>query len=1267
MKRLMAAGGGVGMILDALRRAQSMRWQGGRFGMGYQPLGNFPQGDLLPDAVRGAALGARAWIAVTQGSEEKFLADWRRDADRRKLSPEDRLIELSAMQAPEELTAEAQALAAAPDVTADQLLLAAQVLQNRPAPGRAVNADQERLVALYERLAAMSGGGFDPPSLAAVEFLRQAGHGEVAGALLDKMLAKLDRKDPRQTLAAISACMTLDRLEDARKLLGDLVVELQSTSAGTPGAYGQSMQIGWELGCRMLQRKELRAQGVELLAAILRESYGSTARLPGVPVFVSGLRGTRPMFGSPQWSLLSPENLENAVPLATKWINYWDRERLRGLHRALKSTGMLDAFLAELNRQEAAMHGEAGLYPRMAEVNLLWWDGRKKDAVARTRAIAKEFPDVDLGAFLASMLLAMKDYAGAQTALDAAPANDRDAAIRNIILGFSLATMERNREKAKALLGPFEKLCPQSDARYAVSNILDSLGLGEEARRMRNTGRGAGGRSEPPLAKRMRELSADKDRKQAVSIARAVLLGGTPSTLVEQRDNVRSSALDTLRRFSALEDFIVETDAQLRKQPDSLKLNGLMAELTRYGDSGRAIPYYRKLSELLPEDSRIRQTLAGLLRSGKRSGEAAEIYRKSFQTDFMGMMSGSYSDVFETFRDAGKIPELLDLFEQGSKAHRAELAEQYSGVFRWYGEQLAQAGDLASAERIYRMGIDAGVRDSELQRAYLDLLIRQGREKDAAQWVGEMLFPKPSPPPRLLAWSYSANRGMDNSPWRSWTSRGDGRERNMGDELLQTVKDPAALESFRERSREIRQRQPDDDTATMADLFLRVHCRDATVLEELRTMVAHPDRGPLQNVDFGSAIAYDLVDWPEGKPLALDLSLAARDRRTSPNLPFGACVQYTMPLVDLALECGRSDVARRELKSLVEKARAAGGNVANQVGSDTIFRIMDLSLDAGIASEAFGMLEAIKENAPPNNSIREEIARREADYRIAAGLPAPPQAIVWQAAENPDGAVTLAWRLGAARASNGRDGRVNVSQRDLPALDGKYDLELIVESPPNVRRRIATIKGANFTGRWTGRLPAAARRVVGELRARGDSAAIYGGVEIPIGGKGNLVRNPDLAASPDGRALEGWSASAASVRQIAKGGPDAWSPAMEIDASAHEVRLEGEFIPLEPDHDYQEMAWCVSLNGGGYSVGVEYFDENKKRIDSDSCSTWNERGCWGLASQGLTTRENSRSGFRRVTREARWMRPYLEFSGVVRMSGLRISELPPPDESEEDE
>jgi hypothetical protein len=491
-------------------------------------------------------------------------------------------------------------------------------------------------------------------------------------------------------------------------------------------------------------------------------------------------------------------------------------------------------------------------------------------------------------------------------------------------------------------------------------------------------------------------------------------------------------------------------------------------------------------------------------------------------------------------------------------------------------------------------------------------------------------------------------------------------------EVLRSIANTAQFAGLAERVGKRRKERATDPRAKMSDVAVRVLARDEAVLAELREVLRSDDaNSEVLSDQFASAITPDLVAWPRGGELALDLAIRRRElqKRNAGQFNLDALAPLSVSIIQLAEAARRTDLVRREVEEGIKEMAANAAAVLNRGSLDQWMPFVERAVELGMADQVLKMIQAIRTAATDEgHSVIRQLNEVEPEVRMAAGAIATPQAFVWQSDTAPDSKaeeVSLRWRIGVAQPASraqvtGLPSMMTISTQTPATVDGRYDLEIVALIPPNIQKRVALIRGAKASGVWRGRLPAYAHSVQGILIGRKDPAEVLTGVVVRAAHTPNLIVNPAFKRSGEGGTIEGWSIPG-EVRDAPAGAPDNASLTCElVAAKSGENLIKGESIPLEPDKDYMMSGWLRLLNQSMISVnlGVAFLDESGKELSKRTSPSVSVRWGWRFACVGFTTHKSSEGGFSRVPERAKFAQPFIRIQSDVLVSELRLVEMP---------
>jgi hypothetical protein len=328
-------------------------------------------------------------------------------------------------------------------------------------------------------------------------------------------------------------------------------------------------------------------------------------------------------------------------------------------------------------------------------------------------------------------------------------------------------------------------------------------------------------------------------------------------------------------------------------------------------------------------------------------------------------------------------------------------------------------------------------------------------------------------------------------------------------------------------------------------------------------------------------------------------------------------------------------------------------------------------LKIGMIPECEQLLATVKVSQQGRNN-KQQITALESEIALTKGEITSPQAIVCPAGEE-NGKTVLLWEIrGGELESNNGNKKAEFLGRDFPKLDGRWDLELLVLTPPNTETRLALIPKAKARGKWTGKLPEGIVSIQAVLRSpagkKGSAGGpSYEGTWIPALSGSNLIVNPGFEGLGAAPAASGTSNAIAPVKgwekapngAIQPGGPRPGGSQIALQfPTNNQSTLNGEKIPVQKGKEYLQTLW---LRGDNFAnVGVRFLDQEGKQVGNvqfDSLNNGNQ-GRWVYCTQILTTVGGTNK--RRIPEKAAFLQPYVETCGNVWIDNFFLGEIAAP-------
>ncbi len=1058
--------------------------------------------------------------------------------------------------------------------------------------------------------------------------LTQAGRVEEANKIADAALAQAETAGIDALPLVFGFAIQREAFDVAEKALPRLLAASQQ-----PAQAALKQQISWyqfSLATGLLQKKETASRGVQMFADILQESYQ-----PRLPTSLAAL------------SPYARRNYRSAwregqqFPYPNRYFDDARIQRWRQIFDRLKAADALGELKEHLNRQIQSLPGDQTVYTQLVRACFWWWDDAKGDAIREVSQLARELKDDDLRMMLSAMLTEVGQPAEALAALEQVTATSGDLAIdkqvRMLVLARAANDLDRAKQIALSLAG---QRLDVNDEQQVIS-VLQQLGLKEKVEELnkRRAGVRAPG-SRIRLEEQLQQQVSAKNGKEAVALARAILARDPLATLRQGGDYPRQQALDALRTFKTLDAYRAELEKQLAEAPSSVRAVYLLAEASGREDPAKALGYYRKLVELKPTDTTFQLLLATLLASNKQPDEAMRIWEALLARDPEPVLQNSFSQVMEIYRTSKQMPRLGAALLKLPK-RPASLAgmvssgggQDHSNSFNEVAVELQREGRVAEAIQLWRVAMaDADERRSGTQWNLLPplvaALIEVGDQAGAATEIERFFFPEAKPKP-LLGFEFA---GQTQS-WLQANSINNGRMDFPAMGLLRLARQAGALERLREKA--VTSAAGGSEADGQLALLIDAQRRDAATLDDMATRARAAlqlaiERRDTLSLQVMQCLAQELREWPEGRRLALELMLD--DHKGFHRLQYdGDRVTCAPQAAELAVELGDNETARsvlREWQADLQKQVAA-----NRFGSDyrQQFPVMELMARVGLADEAHALAKTMRASSQLKKDSSAQQKFEDFDNRLAllTGGTGRARVVVWAVPPSTqDTPTAICWEIGPAlkaRRNDSRERALSVSGDALPALDGRYELELFHGPTPSSLQKLATLPAAKARGSWTSPAPLAAGYVLAVAREK--SSVLFSSAAYLATGP-NLLANaqlhPDLEARPkqagaNRPAVPGWSGLRADSFVVRSGGPrpgGEYVSLQSLNRSGRET-IAAQRIPLEPGKDYLFTGWLrYPENSGSAQLLGRFYDKDGKPLEQLNTNS-SEGGRWTLSQRWL--------------------------------------------------
>ncbi|GEM_PF-3354274 len=1238
----------------------------------YGPMGSMnnaaPSSGPTFEETRDKALVYLAAIAVREQNPDAFIAELEKDLAAQNVDRMERFVCYSLVQARDLLWREILAQADSPAGGKELDQLCFETLprfmtgpQGGPSPDALKASELTQKFA--ERLA-----GSDPKMAFLSKVMRysalnSSGQKDEAKKIADDVQTNIDLSDPMQVQVAFSLATESGNIEAAEKYLPKLM-ELSKKNRGTNYGYLRS-----SLAQAYLKKNDLK-NGVRLLAETFRDS---------LPAQAGGANTAQTMFFgfNGYRSYYRNGNLPQ-VPYPNRYMDDQRISTLRQAYQLIKPLNGLDLYLESLAKLEVP--AELKIYPTLARVYLEWFDDKKEAAFNDLQALLASTPDDELRLLAAGMAVEIQKTPEAFALLDQVGSQQRDVYKRAQQIMLSCAQKAKNDEVARKAALRLVTLRPPREELQALLPDLKRLGLTEKADELEK--QIARGSNQPNDMRQKTDLlqSYRQEKKEAEAVALAkTLLAIDPLAPQTSGDYYRYISLDVLNQFKALDTYIADLEKQAATTPDSARVCLLLAEAWARKDSKKAPEWYRKVVALRPDDLTLQWKLVQAMNNRDQREEGLNLCREILKKD-PGCLFDNRFDVITLYENGHALPELAEVV-LNQPAQPIAAGPNYNSGNRqteWICNRLGQRlrdseNNLELAVKVWSKGIELSDEASpfqslELRGSLTKGLAELGRKEEALSQVELLYFPSAKPKAALLG----MNNFSSGSSWMSsMSSDSNGNVSFPGLAPLDVAEKLGSLDVLRAKAEA---KAAQDEPMKWLAFIIRARQHDPKLLQDLPKELADSRVGnpALNNETLLRVMSSELVRWPEARHLSLDLLFAAKKIvETYQGNPAWQLFSIDMQIFNRAVEFNDVEAARKAAKDWIGLMQSSGNGMNGFANGDEIFVALRSMIKVGMTAEFDQVLAYAKSNAQAqgNSSYRQQIAETEADMALSKGEVEFPQAIVCPAGEQ-NGKSVLAWEFRKGTPESEGNTRTSFRCRDIPKLDGRWDLELLALTPPNEVTRLAVIPKAKARGTWSGALPPGLVSIQAVLHApaakKGAAPApAYTGQWIPVLTGSNLIANPafdGLGTMASGTnstptVLKGWSRVPSG--SISPGGPHPGGTQVELLFPQNsQTRMTCDKIPIEKEKEYLYSFW-IQFQNGFVNCGVAYLDQDGKQVGNHGMYTGNVRDRWAYSSQAISSRGGNNK--QRFPDKAVYMQPYFEGSGTVRLHGISLTQtdLPP--------
>lgn len=1211
-----------------------------RMGMG---LSQATPGNASLVETQDRAIVYLACLAMREGRDEEFLKKLATAvADR---SPLERLNLFSMLQAPEptlllirqfvDSEADDGPMANA-SFQALQGLMAQR--QNNAVLASATSDDELKAMAakLTERIAAAA----QPQNaLQRYQMLLMAGKKEEAEKLVDETLAQTDLTDVSQLVTAMS--FSLNR-RDFDKVLKyhDLLMAARAKS-GIPRMAGQD----YGLALQLMNTDTHREKGIDLLADEFVSPRGSQ----------SGY-GLGPRSQQYAWPQLRA-SLGQLMPLPTRDLTAQQVSMLRSF--GLQNPQMRK-FLPDLLKRFAVLASErksASL--EQATLWLQWFSGQQKEAESAMKTLLARQSDDDLLLNYGMMLVENKKLPEALRALDAIKAKSGSTYEIAARLRFAVALRANQPEIAKDAALKLVALHMVDYEQQQLVEEMKRLGMAEEAAKLAQkvtVARNPGARTRQ-MMDIMRERMEAGNRDEAVTLAYAILGRDPLSRTARDERYQQQEALRVLDRAGELKNYIAKLKTQLDAAPQSARLNIQMAQAVQIKDPREAEPYYRKLTELRPNDSEWLLQLGNLLMQSEQNEEVMKLYDKILAEN-PALLFSQGTNFREPYERTKNWPRLVEALKKAPEP-KADLGngfqQNYAQIFLEIGRQLQRVHPPIDPTDIWLKGLQWDpVGSSQIRPMLAQALIRQGRNEEARKVIEEAFFPPGRDESTVRLFVYN-RQSRPNTIWNQMNSYGYGEVENTGVRMMHAAESLGFLKELLPRFDRLPSRPGEFDPKIIARIVARDAASLPAVREYLEKIRASKPGAPNfnSNPQLLRIVADELADWPEGRPLAYEALDTALQVSRNNGADYMTMMAILLQRAGLATQDNKKDVAQKALGEwlqVLKDSRRQGSGMDINLG----IRVAKLMSAAGMDESVGQLMEVMKSdpNYNRNSSYQRMLQRAENEIAISQGKGGDIMPVLAWLPQ--DKAGRILWDLRPASGEEGDDRTTWMMEQSLGKLSGVYTLDVYYGASRDSMKRIFSKPAIAARGSWSGTLPAGNGFIRGVLR-KGEEMQLGPAVAAAAGTQ--LISAGALAEVPKSKngTAPGWSAIPPLANSWEKGGPTG-EGFLRIEGDRQEQGdLVAERIPIDPKKNYVVGCWFRYVqNNSSARVGWRVYDAKGKEVSNYSADGNFQGDRWNLGIARLGRNSSS------LPSSAAWLEPYAEFNGRCDLQGMFVTEVNVP-------
>jgi len=955
------------------------------------PPTNLPQ---TPAEAADAALVIRSVLAQQEGHGAEFITELQ--ATLSKLPRAERIARLSLVQALAPLLQELTAESSAPSGDEQTHAAALEVLlclasENYPGMDQ-VDVEPAALSSLLKAFLSRekTPDTFVFGRIALSGVLRRAGQEKEAADIARQALDQWEALPATRRFLALQFALRIGDTEHAGTILEAMVegAKRENPALSASGFSGLMMNLAEAIA----EQKPDDPRIVKWLAAALHDTFAIDPVKFDDPV----LRRTR---GILQAAQKFPYGGRLVARPSWTWFPIFDIAEAWGKGATLRTAAA---------QQARELPPTQKLQARLAGICLSWWAKDRDGAIRDAIDLATSSGNEEVHLFAGSMLADVGRYDEARREFEKVSSTDNDIASDKIARLLLLARAQKDTERIQSLAVQLAGLRLSYSDRTALEKIMKEVGLKTEAAVLHATAETASAAAfntgiAGAVQQFQKELLA-RNLTTAIDMARRILTRIPPSGNTSTDRYYRRTALDTLRRGNLLDDYTQKLNAQLAADPKSLET---LLRLAEASDRHTAVTFYRRATELSPDDLSLQLRLGQALANDQHPAEAVQIWEAVAAQDSQAILGDDFHSYFDGFKAAGQLDRLGAVLSKTTPVNPVSTLSfgprDVTAYYQMVAQALSAEGKLNEAIQVWeaaltqaQAGRNSAYQQSTILRALIPILLQANRKDDAVREL-ENYFVPPRPHPAL---GYPRDRFLKN-----WSEING--EDFQGTEVMRLAVTTGALDALRAKAHsaaataahsysperilvlliDIFQRDP-EQLASMRKDFDEIldRLKPAGAAEIPHRVTADGALGTLrirepwspQTIRNLRALAKPLAEWPEGRELALHVL------EKTPEFSGAYTGALCLSRAKLALSLSKKEAATQALQDWLfsneNPTSAIGGLDAEQQ-----LTAAELLTSVGMTSDAATVLRRL-EVADEFRDLHQRL--KAVELLHAAGLPA---------------------------------------------------------------------------------------------------------------------------------------------------------------------------------------------------------------------------------------------------------------------------------------